>query len=147
MPPWKLLFTLYLTTFTAGSTVHYLKAARRDKNFSTLHGEIVKNDLLMPTLFIASLWYCIYTLQYSAKKQNVQLHKYKIRPLCLMVKHIQRVTLKCCDEFSKTKTKMSIKLKLAPLPVSTNRLVTSLLHSRQTKSKGMKNSNKIPSHI
>lgn len=105
MPPWKLLFTLYLTTFTAGSTVHYLKAARRDKNFSTLHGEIVKNDLLMPTLFIASLWYCIYTLQYSAKKQNVQLHKYKIRPLCLMVKHIQRVTLKCCDEFSKTKQK------------------------------------------
>lgn len=149
--------TLYLTTFMAGSTVHYLKAARRDKNFSTWHGETVKNEYCIASgtysLFVASLWYCIYTLQYSAKKQNVQLHKYKIRSPRFNGQNIESYTKMLWwiqqKREKKNQNTMSIKLKLAPSLVSTNRLVTFLLHSRWKK--GEKKSKKaweivIPLH-
>lgn len=48
----------------AGSTVHYLKAARRDKNVSTLHGEIVRNE------------YCVASDANSLYRITLVLHLY-----------------------------------------------------------------------
>jgi len=60
--------------------------------------------LLIKTLFNSSLWYCMYTLQYSAKKkQNVQLHKYKILPPCLMAKTFREVQHDAVMNPAKTK--------------------------------------------
>lgn len=99
------LFILHLTTFMAELRVYYWKVARWDINFSTKHGEILKTStalLLMKTLFNSSLWYCIYTLQYSAKKLNVQLHKYKILPPWKWLKHSIVSSITLCDVSSKT---------------------------------------------
>lgn len=121
--------------------VNHCKVARRDIDFSTQHDEILIQStalFLIKTLFSLSLWYCIYTLQYSAKKQNVQLHKYKILPPCLMAKIFRELHHNAVMNPAK-KTKKIFKNELALSPLHevkvSNRLDTQLYIQGKIKSK------------
>lgn len=86
------LFTLQRTTFMARARIKLSMKRVQGKPLTLAHDRNKKYCIASAKDSPhSSLWFCIYTLQYSAKKQNVQLHKYKLLPPCLMAETFRNV--------------------------------------------------------